>query len=99
MDDSADRDNERNFLVKAWHEYGLRFSMFAPAHQPAPTTWEPDVKEFDAKGRVNPQYLKHWKFLPRSKDFPRERYAKHHIFEVPTRFFDFLVRKFRDRMS
>lgn len=99
MDDPKDLDEKRNELVKAWHDYGLRFSVFVPAQQPAPTTWDPDVAEFDDKGRVNPHYLKHWKFLPRTKDFLRARYAKYEILLGPTLFFDCLVPKFQDRMK
>jgi len=41
-------------LVAAWHAYGEQFTVFVPAQQPAPSSWEPDVPEFDEKGRVNP---------------------------------------------
>ncbi|MFH0825208.1 MAG: hypothetical protein V2B18_20850 [Pseudomonadota bacterium] len=47
MDDPKSRDVERSRFVKAWHAYGAEFSVFVPDHQPAPTTWEPHVEEFD----------------------------------------------------
>ncbi len=98
MDDPMDTILDRDEFVKAWHEYGLRFSVFVPDHQPKPETWEPDVAEFDEKDRVNPHYLKHWKFLPRTKEFLRERYAKHEILQGPTLFFDCLVSEFQKPM-
>ncbi len=98
MDDPKDTTLDRDEFVKAWHEYGLRFSVFVPDHQPKPDTWEPEVEQFDEKGRVNPHYLKHWKFLPRTKEFLRERYAKYGILQGPTLFFDCLVREFQKRM-
>ncbi len=61
---------DRDKLVEAWHTYGAQFSVFVPQQQPTPTTWEPDVEEFDEKGRVNPTYLKHWKFLGPDKGVP-----------------------------
>ncbi len=54
MDNPKDTNVDRNEFVKAWHEYGLRFSVFVPDHQPKPDTWEPDVAEFDDKGRSTP---------------------------------------------
>ncbi|MFC1833868.1 hypothetical protein ACFL2Q_03925 [Thermodesulfobacteriota bacterium] len=98
MPDPKDSTIDRDEFVKAWHEYGLQFSVFVPEHQPKPDTWEPDVAEFDARGRVNPHYLKHWKFLARTKEFLRERYPEHGILEGPTLFFDCLVRKFQKKM-
>jgi len=98
MDDPKSRDEERNKLVHAWHDYGAEFSVFVPQQQPAPTTWEPDVEEFDGKGRVNPHYLKHWKFFAQTRNFLKERYAKCHILENPSLFFDCLIRKFQPRI-
>jgi hypothetical protein len=77
---------------------GLRFSVFVPAHQPKPDTWDPDVEEFDEKGRVNAHYLKHWKFFVRTKEFLRERYSKYRVLESPSLFFDCLVLKFQNPM-
>lgn len=98
MRDSEHDAIDRDELVKVWHDYGLRFSVFVPAHQPRPDTWEPDVPEFDEKGRVNPHYLKHWKFLTRTKEFLRDRYKDYEILKGPTLFFDCLVRKFQNAM-
>jgi hypothetical protein len=98
MDDPKRSDEDRNKLVEAWHAYGAEFGVFVPQQQPAPTTWDPDVEEFDEKGRVNPHYLKHWKFLVQAKQFLRERYARHHILEGPSNFFDCLIRKFQPRI-
>ena len=67
MQDPKDLDEKLNKLVEAWHAYGAQFTVFVPQQQPAPTTWEPDVEEFDDKGRTNPHYLKHWKFLWQDK--------------------------------
>jgi hypothetical protein len=99
MEDPKDSDEKLNSLVAAWHAYGAQFSVFVPQQQPAPTTWEPDVEEFDAKGPVNPHYLKHWKFLPRTREFLRDRYEKYQILQGPTLFFDCLVPKFQPRMK
>ena len=98
MDDPENSDDERNKFVEAWHAYGAQFSVFVPADQPTPTTWDPDVDEFDEKGRVNPHYLKHWKFLARTKESLRDRYAKYKILQGPSLTFDCLVRKFQPRI-
>jgi hypothetical protein len=98
MEDPKDRDEKLNKLVEAWHSYGAQFTVFVPQQQPAPTTWDPDVEEFDQKGRVNPHYLKHWKFFAQTKEFLRGRYAKYKILQGPSLFFDCLVPKFQPRM-
>jgi hypothetical protein len=98
MDDPMSSDEERNSLVEAWHAYGAEFSVFVPQQQPAPTMWDPDVEELDEKSRVNPHYLKHWKFFAQTKQFLRERYSEHHILEGPSLFFDCLLRKFQPRI-
>jgi hypothetical protein len=98
MDDPKSPDEELNRLVAAWHAYGAQFSVFVPQQQPAPTTWDPDVEEFDEKGRVNPHYLKHWKFFAQTKDFLRKRYAKYKILQGPALIFDCLIRKFQPRI-
>jgi hypothetical protein len=86
---------KREDLVAAWQAYGEQFTVFVPAQQPAPSTWKPEVEEFDDNGRVNPHYLKHWKFFARTKELLRQRYGKYHILEGPTLLFDCLVRKFQ----
>ncbi len=98
MDDTEDRDEERNKLVEAWHAYGAEFPVFVPQQQPAPTVWDPDVDEFDDKGQVNPHYLKHWKLFPQTKDFLKERYSKFKILQGPALIFDCLIRKFQPRI-
>jgi hypothetical protein len=98
MHDAEKRDDERNKLVQDWHAYGAEFGVFVPQEQPAPTVWDPDVEEFDHKGRVNPQYLKHWKYLAQTKDFLRHRYAKYKILQGPAVIFDCLIRKFQPRI-
>ena len=95
MDDPIDTILDRDEFVNAWHEYGLRFSVFVPDHQPKPETWEPDFEEFDEKGRVTPHYLKHWKFLTRTKEFLRERSAKVGILPGAMLFFYCYVRNFQ----
>jgi len=98
MEDDNSSDEKLNKLVEAWHAYGARFTVFIPQQQPAPTTWEPDVEEFDERGRTNPHYLKHWKFLAQTKDFLRARYAGYKILQGPTLIFDCLIRKFQRRI-
>jgi hypothetical protein len=98
MSDDEETSLDRDEFAKAWHDYGLRFSVFVPDHQPKPDTWEPDVEEFDSAGKVNPHYLKHWKFLSRTKEFLRDRYSEHQILQGPTLYFDCLVRKFQKPM-
>lgn len=98
MDDPENSFLDRDELVRAWQDYGLRFSVFVPDHQPRPATWEPDVHEFDENGLVNPHYLKHWKFLAGTKEFLQARYSKYEILLGPTLFFDCLVPKFQNPM-
>ena len=98
MEDPKSRDEELNELVKAWHDYGAQFSAFVPRQQPAPTVWEPDVEQFDHKGRTDPNYLKHWKFFARTKEFLRQRYTKHNILRSPALVFDCLIRQFQPRI-
>lgn len=98
MDDPKIREEERNKLVQDWHAYGAEFSVFVPQERPAPTEWDPEVDEFDDKGRVNPQHLKHWKFFAQTRDFLRERSAKYKILQGSTVIFDCLIRKFQPRI-
>ena len=101
MTDPKDRDKQDldpQSVIEAWREYGKRFTVFVPEYQPVPDIWEPDIPEYDDKGKTNPQYLKHWKFLQRTKDFLREHYGKYRILEGPPLYFDCLVPKFQDRM-
>lgn len=85
-------------LVERWRAYGERFAVFLPEHQPIPETWEPNIAEKDTRGRINPQYLKQWKFFARTREFLRERYADHKILQGPSLFFDCLVPHFQKRI-
>lgn len=85
-------------LVELWREYGKRFTVLVPEQQPVPEVWDPQVPETDDKGRTNPQYLKHWKFLDRTKEFLRDHYSDYGILEGPSLYFNCLVPKFQDRM-
>jgi hypothetical protein len=98
MEDPEDFPVDPDEFIRAWHEYGLRFSVFVPDQQPKPDTWEPDVQEFDKKGLVNPHYFKHWKYFAPTKDFLRQRYAEYRILQGPTLFFDCLVPQFHNPM-
>jgi hypothetical protein len=49
MEEPKDHDEKLNKLVEAWHAYGGQFSFFVSQQQPAPTTYEPDVEEFDKR--------------------------------------------------
>lgn len=93
-----DLDDRRNSIVEAWHEYGRRFRVFVPEHHPAPDPWDPEVQELDEKGRTNPQFIKHWRFFVRTREFLRDHYARYHTLEGPSLCFDCLVPKFQDRM-
>jgi hypothetical protein len=85
-------------LVELWRAYGERFAVFLPEHQPVPETWEPNIAEKDTRGRIDPQYLKHWKFFARTREFLRERYADQAILRGPSLFFDCLVPHFQKKM-
>jgi hypothetical protein len=85
-------------LVGLWRAYGERFAVFLPEHQPIPERWEPSIAEKDTRGRVNPQYLKHWKFFSRTREFLRDRYRDHRILQGPSLFFDCLVPRFQKKM-
>jgi hypothetical protein len=93
-----DTDEQRKWMVDQWHQYGKTFSVFTPDEQPAPDIWEPDLPGADDKGKLNPNALKHWQYLFPTKDFLRERYAKHKILQGPSLFFDCLVPQYQDRM-
>ena len=72
---------EKENLIELWREYGGRFSVFAPEQQPVPEIWEPQITEKDQKGRTNPQYLMHWKFLERTKEFIRDRNSTYKVLQ------------------
>ena len=97
-EDPKDSDDQRDMLLKQWHEYGKNFSAFVPEEQPFPEIWEPEIPEPDDKGRVHLQALKHWQHLFPTRDFLRDRYGQYHILEGPSLQFDCLVPKFQKRM-
>lgn len=90
---------DRDELVEVWRRYGARFSVFSPFDQPRPMNWEPEIEEFDEKGRTNPIFLTHWKFLEKTKEFLRDRYREHKILDGPSLLFDCLVPKIQKRIS
>jgi hypothetical protein len=36
MNDAKDLDDERDWMMDRWHEYGREFGVFVPEQQPAP---------------------------------------------------------------
>ena len=97
-DDAAISPLDACALVERWRAYGERFAVFLPEHQPVPEVWEAGVPQQDARGRTNPQYLKHWKFFSRTREFLRERYAEDGILQGPSLFFDCLVPHFQKKI-
>ncbi len=97
MDADPKQSNEQE-LLKAWQEYGKRFSTFVPEEQPFPSIWDPAIPQPDEKGRIHRDALKHWEQLFPTKEFLRLRYAQYHILESPSLDFDCLVPKFQRRM-
>ena len=89
--ESEDLDTQHNRLVQAWHEYGETFSVFLPEDQPAPDEWDPVIPNADDKGRLDPQALKHWRYLYETKEFVSQRYAQYGILQSPSLWFDCMV--------
>lgn len=98
MKSGKDVNAERKRLVELWHRYGEAFTVFVPEQQPAPEIWDPALPGRDDNGRLDPQALKHWRYLFPTKEFLRQRYAKHHVLEGPSLHFDCLVPKFQAPM-
>jgi hypothetical protein len=94
----SDPDDRRNWLVERWYAYGNQFSLFVPEEQPKPDVWDFPQAEIDDKGRLDPQVLKRWEYLPQTKEFLRDRYGKFHILDTPSLWFDCLVPKFQNPM-
>ena len=94
-EDPKDSDDQRDVLLKQWHEYGKTYNVFVPDEQPAPKIWDRPLVEPDAKGTWDPQTIKHWRFFELTRDFLRTRYAEHGILSGPTLIFDCLVPKFQ----
>ena len=98
MSDEEDRNAQRTRMMEIWHEYGETFNSFVPEEQPCPEEWEPELPGPDEKGWLSPQALKHWEQLFPTKEFLSQRYAKYHILEGPSLWFDCLVPKFQRPM-
>ena len=90
-----DSDEQRDVLLKQWHEYGKTYNVFVPDEQPAPKSWDRPLVEPDQKGKWDPQTTKHWRFFELTRDFLRTRYAEHGILSGPTLIFDCLVPRFQ----
>ena len=93
MEDDHEQDN-RAELLRLWHEYGRTYNVFVPAEQPNPHDWDRPLETPDAKGTLDPQALKHWRYFERTRDFLRQRYADSGILAGPELTFDCLVPKF-----
>jgi hypothetical protein len=98
MDGERERD-KRAELLKLWREYGKAYNVFVPAEQPDPRDWDRELPTPDDKGTLDPQGLKHWRYLEKTRDFLRERYADHGILAGPVLVFDCLVPKFQKPLA
>jgi hypothetical protein len=94
MEEDREQD-KRAALLKLWHAYGKAYNVFVPAEQPDPRNWDRPPETPDAKGTLDPQALKHWRYFERTRNFLRERYSDHEILDGPTLTFDCLVPKFQ----
>ena len=94
-EDPKDSDDQRDILLKQWHEYGKAYNVFVPDEQPAPKVWDRPLVEPGENGTWDPQTIKHWRFFELTRDFLRKRYAEHGILSDPTLIFDCLVPKFQ----
>jgi hypothetical protein len=99
IEDTESPPSDACALIQLWRQYGKRFGGFVPAHQPVPEIWDPDLPERGAKEKTNPQYLKHWKFFGRTREFLREYYARYQILQGPSLFFDCLVPHFQKKIQ
>jgi hypothetical protein len=98
LDEKQEMKHQKDLMVKRWHDYGERFSVIVKDEQPYPDVWDPELPDTDAKSRMSPQAIKHWRYLFRTKDFLRHRYRQHHILETPSLYFDCLVPQFKKRI-
>ena len=94
MGEDKEQD-KRSELLRLWHEYGKAYTVFVPAEQPDPHDWDRPLPQPDEKGTLDPLALKHWRYLDRTRDFLRQRYADHGILAGPTLTFDCLVPRFQ----
>ena len=91
-----DKEQDKRFeLLRRWHEYGKTYNVFVPAEQPDPHDWNRPLPQPDEKGTLDPQALKHWRYLEQTRDFLRQRYSDHGILAGPSLVFDCLVPKFQ----
>jgi hypothetical protein len=87
--------DKRSELLRRWHDYGKAYNVFVPSEQPDPHDWDRPLPQPDEKGTLDPQALKRWRYLERTRDFLRRRYADHGILLGPALTFDCLVPKFQ----
>lgn len=92
MDEEQDKRAE---LLRLWHEYGKTYNVFVPSEQPNPHDWDRPLPSPDDRGTLDPQALKHWRYLEKTRDFLRQRYSEHGILADPALIFDCLVPKFQ----
>jgi len=95
MKEPKNSDDQRDRLLKAWHEYGKAYNVFVPEEQPNPHQWDRHLAIPDEKGTPDPQALKHWRSFEKTRNFLRQRYADHGILAGPALVFDCLVPKFQ----
>ena len=93
-----DPDERRKLIAERWHHYGETFAVFVPEEQPYPAVWHSELPDTDEEGRLSPQFLKHWRYLLRTKELLRHRYGQYHVLETPSLYFDCLVPQFQKRM-
>ncbi len=94
-EDPKDSEDQRDVLLKLWREYGKTYNVFVPVEQPDPHDWDRELPKPDDKGTLDPQGLKHWRYLEKTRDFLRERYADHGIVGDPSLIFDSRVPYFQ----
>jgi len=54
-EDPKDSDDQRDTLLKQWHEYGKTYNVFVPDEQPAPKIWVPELLDIVVR---SPQWLR-----------------------------------------
>lgn len=72
-----DPNERRDWIVKAWKRYAEEFNVFVPDEQPTPKgdAWGRSLPEATEDGTIDPQFLKHRRFLHHTKAFLRQRYV------------------------
>ncbi len=94
MEEDREQD-KRAELLKLWHQYGKAYNVFVPSEQPDPHNWDRPLMVPDDRGTLDPQALKHWRYLEKTRDFLRQRYSEHGIVAGPALIFDCLVPEFQ----